>query len=543
MKTFLKALGWILGIPAALIFVFALLGFLAINFNFWPPTCSVLPIPQAKRVCEFSKLDHAPKGKPATITFWVSVPANTPPQDSVLLAINGQTPITMDRMGATSFQKTISGKTGDMLSYSYLRGTSSSHSDQKSVSVRSLEKSVYDYVSSWSNLLSAPLLDTNMIGFVDMKDTWTINYNMNLFEDTRKNIDLSMDRAVALGTKEFGVYSFIDMAGGKDNFTVQETASPYYHWRDAAITAEEMKTLEKKAKTHGLSVTLHYNIGADYNRYYNVNPLGAFTPGGQAGSGIGGNAAEQKAAKDFGRDEPKTRAWLDRYFTELDTILVKWAASAEKAGIDALDITPQYRPPSVAPEYGYADERYAQIIKDVRAVYHGKVYGSNFATYGGMGKGTLPKFINDLDGLAIYVAPIQVGRGASVATMRAAHTAFLNGVERDFAAYTKPLSLVMAESSYAGTTSGKPGMEWGDYKEALAAGYEQDWQEQADSYEGFFEALAGRTRFAGVGTSFYWWDDFMAPDYMGTLNNMEATIRNKPAEAVWKKWVVPLRTS
>lgn len=540
MKTFLKVLGWVLGIPAAIVIIFAILGFLAINFNFWPPTCSVLPIPQAKRVCEFSKLDHAPKGKEATITFWVSVPSNTPAQNDILLAIDGQAPVVMDRASATSYQKTVTEKTGDTISYSYLRGTSDSHSDQKSLKVKSFEKNVYDYVASWSDLPSALALDKRMTGFVDMKDTWTINYNMNLFEDTRKNIDASMDRAVAMGDKEFGVYSFIDMAGGKDNFTVKETESPYYHWRDAAITEGEMKTLEKKAKKRGLSVTLHYNVGADYNQYYNVNPLGAFTPGGQAGSGVGGNAAEVKAGKDFGRDLPKTKAWLDRYFTQLDTILVKWARSAEEAGIDAIDITPQYRPPSVAPEFAYADERYSQMITDIRAVYHGKVYGSNFSNYGGFGKNTVPKFINDLDGLSIYVAPIDVGRGAGVSAMRAAHAAFLNGIERDFAEYKKPLFLVLAESSYDGTTSGKPGMEWGDYKEALAAGYEQNWQEQADSYEGFFEALAGRTRFSGVGTSFYWWDDFMAPKYMGTLNNMEATIRNKPAEAVWKKWVLPL---
>jgi len=120
--------------------------------------------------------------------------------------------------------------------------------------------------------------------------------------------------------------------------------------------------------------------------------------------------------------------------------------------------------------------------------------------------------------------------------MRAAHAVFLDRVEAEFAQYRKPIFLIVAESSYDGTTSGKPGMEWGDYKEALANGYQENWQEQADSYEGFFEALAGRTFFAGVGSSFYWWDDLMAPKYMGTLNNMEASIRNKPAEAVWKKW-------
>lgn len=538
MKTFLNVVGWIIGIPVCIALIFVVLGFLAVQFNFWPPNCSVLPIAQAKRVCEFSKLNSVPKGKEATITFWVSVPSTTLAEDSILLAVEGKDPVAMDRMSATSFQKTIPRKTGDTVTYSYLRATNASHSDQKNLTVRSYQKNVYDYVSNWNDL-PAPSLDKNLITFLDMKDTWTINYNMNLFEDTRKNIDSSMERAVAMGNKEFGVYSFIDMAGGKDSFTLKETGSAYYHWRDAAITEKEMKTLEQKAKKHGLQVVIHYNIGADYNQYYDVSPFGAFT-GGSAGSGIGGNAAEAKAGKDFGRDLPKTKDWLDRYFTQLETVLVAWAARAENAGIDAIDITPQYRPPSVAPEYAYADERFSQIIKSMRAVYHGNIYGSNFAAYGGFNLTSQPKFLADLDRLYVYVAPINVPKGASVAQMRQAHAAFLNGVESDFAGYKKPIFLVMTESSYAGCTSGKPGTEWGDYKEALANGYEQNWQEQADSYEGFLEALVGRTFFAGVGSSFYWWDDFMAPKFMGTLNNMEGSIRNKPAEAVWQKWILPL---
>jgi len=397
MKTFLKVLAWVIGVPVGIVALFTVLGFAAIRWNFWPPTCSVLPIPEAKRVCEFSKLDAAPKGKPATIAFWVTVPENTPRQDTVLLVVAGKEPVAMDRINITTFEKTLSATTGDILSYHYERNSAASHSGEKTFKVRALSKTVYDTVSDWNDLPPSLSLNKDLVGILDMKDTWTINYNMNLFEDTRRNIDASMDHAVLLGDKEFGVYSFIDMAGGKDTFTVKETVSPYYHWRDAAITEGEMKTLEKKAKARGLAITLHYNVGADYNQYYDVNPIGAFT-GGQAGSGIGGNAAEQRAAADFGRDKPKTKAWLDRYFTQLEAVLIEWGGRAERAGIDAIDITPQYRPPSVAPEFAYADERYSQIIKNLRAVYHGKIYGSNFASYGGMGQGIVRRILMNLIG-------------------------------------------------------------------------------------------------------------------------------------------------
>src|SRR3989338_2427880 len=98
MKTFLKTIAWILGIPLFIVLVFGVLGFFAIRFNFWPPNCSVLPIPQAKRVCEFSKLDKAPAGKPAKFTFWVTVPYNTSISDKVFLAMEGKEPVQMERI-------------------------------------------------------------------------------------------------------------------------------------------------------------------------------------------------------------------------------------------------------------------------------------------------------------------------------------------------------------------------------------------------------------------------------------------------------------
>lgn len=539
MNAFFKVIGWVVGVPLIVVIIFVVLGFMAIQFNFWPPDCKVLPILEARRVCEFSKLDKAPSGKPAQILFWVTVPSNTPATDKIFLAIKGKEAIEMERINDTTFEKNISSTTGNNLEYQYLRNNNAgSASDKKQLKIKSFNKNIYDFVSSWSDLPVVASIDKKVVAGVDMKDTWTINYNMNLFEDTRKDIDSSMDRAVAMGDKEFAVYSFIDMAGGKNDFTVKETTSPYYHWRDAAITLGEMKTLEKKAKAHGLSIVLRYNVGADYNQYYNVNPLGRFA-GGQAGSGLGGNAAEVRAAKDFGRDEPKTKAWLDRYFTQLEEVLIKWGKDAQTAGIGAIDITPQYRPPMATPENAYADARFSQIIKNLRNVYQGKIYGSNFSKFGGVANYSdpLPKFINDLDRLYVYVAPIVVRKNASISEMKQAHADFLNQLETTFSNYQKPVFLVMDASSYDGATSGKPGMEWGDWAEVQANGYKENWQEQADSYEGFFRALAGRTFFAGVSTGFYWWDDFMAPKYMGTANDMEGTIRGKPAEAVWKKWM------
>lgn len=530
-----------MGVPVVIVLIFAVLGFMAIRFNFWPPNCGVLPVKEARRVCEFSKLDHAPKGKPAEISFWVSIPSNTPESDTVSLVIDGKDPIPLTRINTVSFQKKVSAITGQTLVYHYVRSNTDSSSEEKSLAVKSYKKDVYDYVSKWSDLPMPEQLGENISPLIVTEDTWTINYNMNLFEDTRRNLDSTFRRISDIGGKEVMVFSFIDFIGDNtESITLQETPSPYKQWRDAAITPSEMKNIARVAKKYGLKPIIAYNVGADYTKYTNVSLLGRFT-GGAAGSGSGGNAAEQRAGDDFGRDDPKTKEWLDSEFTQLQEILVQWAKSAEAAGIYAIDITPEYRMPTPKPFYDYADERFGEIIDAMRAVYRGKIYATNFNKYGGLRLDPRPKYIDAVDALILHLPLLDVREGASVAEMQMAWSQILDGIEKDFADYKKPIYLAENVGSYTGANNGRGGMEWGDFTEVVQAGYKRDWQGQADALESLFQALAGRTRFAGVGPGAkFAWDDLMAPDYASPRNDLTSNIRNKPAEAVWKKWVLPL---
>ncbi|MCX6723016.1 MAG: hypothetical protein NT094_03000 [Candidatus Staskawiczbacteria bacterium] len=291
MKKFLKVMAWIFGIPLAIVLIFAVLGYMAIKFNFWPPTCNVIPLMEARRVCEFSKLDKAPKGKQAMVTFWVTVPDNTPVGDKIILAIDGQEPQMMDKKSETSFQKLMTSKTGEILKYKYLRNDDKSSSDSKEYKVKSLEKKIFDYVKNWNDLPAPKQLEKNILPLIVTEDTWTINYNMNLFEDTRRNLDSTFKRISDIGGKEVMVFSFIDFIGNnKETITLQETPSPYKQWRDAAIKPSEMKDIARTAKKYGLNPIIAYNVGADYTKYTNVSLLGRFT-GGAAGSGSGCNAA------------------------------------------------------------------------------------------------------------------------------------------------------------------------------------------------------------------------------------------------------------
>jgi len=89
MKSFFQTIAWIVLIPVFGVLVFSILGFMAIRFDFWPPTCGAIPIKEARRVCEFSKLEKTPAGQPAKITFWVTIPYNAP-ADKLLLSIDGK---------------------------------------------------------------------------------------------------------------------------------------------------------------------------------------------------------------------------------------------------------------------------------------------------------------------------------------------------------------------------------------------------------------------------------------------------------------------
>jgi len=533
-------MAWVLGIPLTILLIFVVFGFMAIRFNFWPPTCNVLPLMEARRVCEFSKIDKAPKGKEAKLTFWVTVPENTQFGDKIILAIDGKDLQTMDKMSETSWEKVVTAKTGDTLSYKYLRQSDQSTSDIKELKVKSLEKRVFDYVKKWNDMSAPKYFRENIVPLITTEDTWTINYNMNLFEDTRRNLDSTFARIASIGGKEVMVFSFIDFIGDdKESITLKETASPYKQWRDAAITSSEMKDIARIAKKYALKSIIAYNVGAEYSKYINVSLLGRFT-GGAAGGGSGGNAAEQKAGDDFGRDEPKTKEWLDSEFSQLQSILVRWAADAEKAGIYAIDITPEYRMPTSKPFYDYADAKFSEIIKAVRDVYHGKIYATNFNSYGGLRQNPRPKYIDDADVLILHLPLLNVREGASVAEMRTSWSIILDSIEADFADYKKPIYLVENVGSYSGANNGKGGMEWGDFTEVAQAGYKRDWQGQADAIEALFQAFAKRTRFTGIGTGAkFAWDDLMAPEYASPRNDLTSNIRNKPAEAIWKKWVLP----
>jgi len=528
-RNLFRLFGYILMVPIGIIILLVILGYGAINYNFWPPSCNWLPpIKQAIRVCEFSKREKVKIGTPTEITLWVSIPNITPASDKIYFVLENKEPVLMEKIGELSYQIKMPAVIGQNFGYYYQRNNEKSVSVKKSYSVKMLEPINYDYVFQWSDQKNEVTLP-DRVGVL-MFDTWTINYNFNFFEDTRKNLDSSFARLKLLGAKEVGVFTFIEALGNSYQLDLQEIKSPYKYMRDAAITEKDMKLLAENAKRNSLDVVIHYNIQADYTKYFKLSDLA------MVGQGVGGETAHNKAAMELGVKDDKTKEWVDMWFDGLTKTLVVWGKRAENNKIYGIDITPQYLSPDLGPDYAYADQKYQELILALRQVYKGKIFASTYSNFGGFKADFIPKFINEVDGLYVYSTAIKVAEDSNISEMKKAFQVQIKASEKLLKDYGKDKFWVFSIGSFDGVTSGKPSFEFNDYAQALAAGNKADWQEQADGYEAMLLALEGNKFFDGVFASGYWYDDLMDPKYADPLISMHPSMRNKPAEVVWKKW-------
>ena len=449
MKKLLKFLSYvIIGLIILAVFI-GVLGYCAVRFNFWPPTCSILPIPQAKRVCEFSKLTEAQKTPVVEPDFKQNIPA---------------------------------------------------------------------------------VVELPSRKIVFMCDTWTINYNFNFFENTRWNIDSSFKRVKELGANEVDVFSFIEAHGDKNNFSLQEVKTPYKYMRDAAITLSDMKNLVKSGKKYGLDVVIHYNVQADYTQGVDLKALMS------VGKGIGGDDLHRKIAMGLGAyDDVKSKEWVTKWILGIETSLLNIAKNAEVAGVYGIDITPHYLVPKFTPYEDFADTRFQEIIKKIRVIYHGKVFGNENGKFGGFTE--VPKYINELDGLYVSSPWIMtLSENASVDTIKTTQLNNINEVMKPLNSYKPDLFIVLSQASFNKSISGTPYFEFNDYTVAKDKNYKANWQLQAKVYESFFENINGNKKFSGVAVNNYWWDDMMDPKYADPLISMSFSIRNKPAEIIVKNW-------
>ena len=527
MGRVIKIGAWGVGVILSLVFLFATLAFLAVRYNVWPSRCEWLPSSQARNVCAFSKRNSVKTGTPTSLHFWVTSAFSNP----VFLVLNGGELLPMERQSDNNFTLSLPVTVGRMYSYAYKQEGVSSTSTNHSYLVRSLDPSIVEVVETENDAKNILRASESMRRVVDTAPVWSINYNYNYFENTRTNIDNIMSRARALRANELGVHTFIEAKGNEDVVTLAPIESPLKYLGNASITASDMKTLVKRGKKYGLDIVLHYEITPEFIQYYNVRNTDTTTVG------YGRFTAIEKAMNDLGFSNQKSIEWVDMWFDALEPVLITWAEEAEEAGIYGIDITPEQFSPRFAPYEKRADARYKSLIKKIRKVYTGKIFSSSGDSFGGIHNSNNITYVHDTDGLYL-----EIPRPASVylessSMIRDAYEIIISNLIRAYASDMSHIILELNVPARNDTARTSETFDMYDFADADNKGLVVDVERQANEYEAILQILSKGSWFSGVSTKGYWFDDVVNPAYADPLITMTSSIRNTPAEAVWKKWI------
>jgi len=227
--------------------------------------------------------------------------------------------------------------------------------------------------------------------------------------------------------------------------------------------------------------------------------------------------------------------WWNEWFDQWEAWVVPRAARAEKYGVDmyVLYLYPEFRP-DIYPQY---DERWREIIAEVRRVYTGQVAINIIVTDDKL------TFIDDLDALLItafsdlylYIAESEPARVKDIKNPTMQELVDLSkrifdGAREQFGGKI-PVYYVLTINS----TDGQ------QYSEDPNKRGEVDFQEQALYYEAFFKAIEDEPWITGVFTERWdWFDQFRRPGDSSWAQYFDETSggspRSKPAEEVVKLW-------
>lgn len=230
--------------------------------------------------------------------------------------------------------------------------------------------------------------------------------------------------------------------------------------------------------------------------------------------------------------------------------LLDQAVLVESAGFDTMFIHPGYHNPNLQPYLDIADDIWLETIKELRAVFSGKLailYGG-FPRIGEDVKAwqQLHDHYYQLDQLYILVGSFEKPwnaefkpKGTSFADIKASYQKYfkqvLLGVRETGINLSVRLDVESAEDFL------NQGAVQSRYPLEKATQFvKRDCQYQADCYEAFLQVISGQDFIKNVSFFGYAWDDAMDPENSIWPISLSASPRNKPAEAVIKKWANPL---
>jgi len=364
---------------------------------------------------------------------------------------------------------------------------------------------------------------------INMVDTWGRNYNMSMFEDTRKNISESFDRVKELGAQEIYVHDFHRAIFDKGF----DYTSTNYHianetfWndmRDQSITYTEIKKLVEAAHSRGLELGVKHNMA-----FVNI--------GKYIIKGIAGNI-QDSVAKDYEAfNAEHSEEWITDYFAKWQTRMIEKGTMYQKAGVDIMSISPTWMDPKFAGHEALANKLQKQLIAELRKTFQGKIH-VEISRYGFLegidGKENWTKYDfyknADIIEMRIYDLPERFRNLETEVAIKQ----YIDELNRIASNKGMKLSIFVAPSSYS--DSMKHGaLEVLDYKSEQVKNAVADFDYQTLVFDTFFKALANANNIERINVASFAWDDMLDPQVKPKLS-VASTFRNKPAEEVVKSW-------
>lgn len=364
---------------------------------------------------------------------------------------------------------------------------------------------------------------------VNMSDTWGRNYNMNMVENTRDNIEQSFSRVKDIGASEVYVHDFDRAIFEKDaDFTTTryKIGDEIFlnDMRDESMNETDIKNLVENAHKKGLKIGIKRNMSfVDIGKYISA--------------GIKGEIQSTVEADYKKFNSSHTEQWTRDYFEKWTARMVEKATIYQKYGVDIMSITPTWMGPTFAGNESLVNELQKKLIAEVRNVFKGKIY-VELALYGffedkdGNEDWTNYNYYKNTDIVEIRIYDLMERyRNGNIEEELPKYLSDINNIAQK---KNIKISVFFAPSSYF--DSMKYGsLEVLDYKSEKVKNAISDLDYQSKVFEIFFNALPSLSNIERINVASFSWDDALDPQIKPKLS-VASTFRNKPAESVIKEW-------
>lgn len=378
----------------------------------------------------------------------------------------------------------------------------------------------------------------NQVKAINMFDTWGRNYNFNMIESTRNNIENSFSRLQEIGAQEVYVHDFhraIYTDESQDNFSslnyTIEDETFLNDMRDEALTEKDLEKLVKAAHANGLKLGIKHNMAF-------VN-IGKYILKGVTGEIDSSVKADYKSFNAEHSEE-----WIRDYFTKWEARMIEKARLYNKYGVDIMSLTPGWMGPTFQGHEDLANDLSKQLITNVKKEFNGQIQ-VELSLYGVLegidGQEDWNRYdyyqLADIKEIRVYNLPstkYQVPESASIAEIQTGIGKLLSDLDNWAQEKNTKITVFFSPFSYPNAIN-KGIVEYNDIVNDEIKAITPDFEHQANSWQAFFSEVNKYNNIERITANTFWWDDATDPEVKVRIS-ISPSFRNKPAEEVIKQW-------